>query len=315
MKNQQIKQKLLNFFEDYKREYGKFGSLEVVYDYIGFLKSEKYTKELLKDTWKYCEEQKDIMAKTIFDLNINRSVLDPQNIPEYPFLKNEQLAFKKKAEDNDKTLNVYELLNVFLVNLFIIYDLMDSIKSNKLKGALKDIEGLEIPKLIENAKRESMSFEEVKVLPDKKFLIDNAKMLGASIEVVNKYIIDQIDSEEFLANGKTDSKLSFNKAKSVLNIYGQEIKIQRKSDKPHDHFILEYLFEQENIFDEADFSDIAKTKLGIKEYNGAKDWHTLRHACDRLNKKVEKSTKAQEKEFLIYHSGKTGWCKINPKYL
>lgn len=315
MDKQNIKRKLNNSLEAYKQEYGKFGSLEVVYDYIGFLKSEKYTNELLKDTWKYCEEQKDIMAKTIFDLNIDRSVFDPQNIPEYPFLKNEQLAFKKKIEDNDKTLNVYELLNVFLVNLFIIHDLMDSIKSNKLKGALKDIKGLEIPKLIENAKRESMSFEEVKVLPDKKFLIDNAKMLGASIEVVNKYVIDQIDSEEFLAKGKTECKLSFDQDKSILNIYGQEIKIQRKSDKPNDHYILEYLFDREDIFDEADFADIAITKLEIKEYNGAKDWHKLRHACDRLNKKVEKSTNGKEKEFLEYHSGKTGWCKINPKYL
>ena len=52
-----------------------------------------------------------------------------------------------------------------------------------------------------------------------------------------------------------------------------------------------------------------------KEYDNTKDWNVLRHACDNLNKKVEKSTGGKEKEFLKYTTGKTGWCKINPKYL
>jgi len=315
MKNQQIKQKLNNFFEEYKREYGKFRSLELIYDYIGFLKSEKYTKELLKNNWKYCEKQKDIMAKTIFDLDIEKQLFDPQNIPQYPFFKKEQKEFSKKIKEKDESLNVYEIMNILLVNLFLIYDIMDSIKNNRLKGILKDVKNLEIPKLLENAKKESMAFESVNVLPDKKVLIDYAKIHGASIEVVNKYIIDQIDSEEFLAKGKAKNKLSFDKDESVLNIYGQEIEIQRKSDKPNDHYVLEYLFEQDDIFDTADFRDIAETKLGVLEYDGAKDWNILRHACERLNQKVEKSTNGKEKDFLIYRTGKTGWCKINPKYL
>ena len=53
----------------------------------------------------------------------------------------------------------------------------------------------------------------------------------------------------------------------------------------------------------------------MSEYDNTKNWSVLRHACDRLNKKVEKSTNGKENEFLKYHTGKMGWCKINQKYL
>jgi hypothetical protein len=160
-----------------------------------------------------------------------------------------------------------------------------------------------------------MSFSSIKVLPDKELRFSSSQVFDSAIQIVNKCIIDQIDGEEFLSKSQLESKLSFDKNKSELNIYGQVVKIQLKSDKPNDHYVLEYLFEQENIFDEADFRDIAETKLGVLEYDGAKDWNILRHACERLNRKVEKSTNGKEKDFLIYRIGKTGWCKINPKYL
>jgi len=315
MQKQQIKQKLKNYLETFKQEKGGFKSLEVIYEYINFLKSEKYTKELLKDTWKYAEEQKNILTSSIDDIKKEDLVLDPKNLLNSPIFKKEMKISQERIDNEEEVFNTSELVPVMLTSLMTTCDMMSSIKNNELSDSLKQIKDLDISSLLCNAKNMTMGFQNMEVLPDKNVTIENSQFHEASIEIVNKYIIDQIDSEEFLTKGESKSKLSFDKKKSELNIYGDIVKIQLKSDKPNDHYILEYLFEQENIFDEADFRDIAETKLSMTEYDSSKDWNVLRHACDNLNKKIAKATNEKEKEFLIYTTGKTGYCKINPKYL
>jgi hypothetical protein len=51
------------------------------------------------------------------------------------------------------------------------------------------------------------------------------------------------------------------------------------------------------------------------EYDGQNDWPTYRHACDNLNDKILKATDNKIIGFITYTTGKTGWCKINQKYL
>jgi hypothetical protein len=308
MEKSKIKQKLKNFLEDFKREIGGFKSQEVIYNYVSFLNSEKYTKELLKDMLLYAEEQKKkllLEASKVKDFDI---VIDPNNLAELSVFEREQKASKDKIKNKDHSFDVYDAMPIMLTYLIMIYDFMDSIKNNKFSESLTQIEGLEVSDLLRNSKSEAMGFHVIKVLPDKSAVIQNTKLYGASIELINKFVIDQIDSEEFLNRRGIENKIGFDKNRSVLIIHGKEIKIQRKADKPNDHFVLEYLFEQDDIFNEADFADIAKTKLGLKEYDGERDWNKLRHACDRLNDKVGE-------KFLVYHTGKTGWCKISPKYM
>jgi len=315
MKKQQIKQKLKNYLEDFKKESGGFKSFGVIHDYINFLKSENYTKELLKDTWKYAEEQKNILTSSINDIKKEDLVLDPKNLLNSPIFKKEMEISQKRIDNKEDVFNASELVPVMLTSLMTTCDMMSNIKNNELSDSLKQIKDLDVSSLLDNAKNMTMGFQNMEVLPDKKMPVENSQFHEASIEIVNKYIIDQIDSEEFLSKGESENKLSFEKEKSELNIFGDIIKIQLKSDKPNDHYILEYLFKQDNIFDEADFRDIAETKLEIIDYDSTKDWNVLRHACDNLNKKIAKATNEKEKEFLIYTTGKTGYCKINPKYL
>ncbi|MFH1030582.1 MAG: hypothetical protein V1770_04975 [bacterium] len=312
-----IRIKLNNFLEEFKQEMGGFKSFEVIYDYIGFLRSEKYTKELLANFFKYAGEQKKLIAENLDNVKEADFIFNLQNltVPQLPFFKKEFELCQEKINKNEDPLRVDDILAGFLSVLLSIYDIMHSIKNNAPRGIIRKAKNTDSKTLIQKAKDEAFGFQNATIFPDTNIIFQNTQMFAASIEIINKYIIDQIDAEEFQKSGAKKYKLSFDKEKSILNICGQEIKIQRKSDKPNDHYILEYLLEQENIFDEADFQDIAREKLGMKEYNPVKDWDKLRHACDQLNKKVEKSTNEQEKEFLKYRTGQKGWCKINPKYL
>ncbi len=314
MQKSQIKQKLLNFYDDFKKEQGGFKSLEVLYEYCNFLQSEKFTKGLLKDKWEYAEKQKEVVTKGATEMDLNSFSLDPKNLSALPGFSKEMSVCQKRIDKGIERLDIYDMVPIMILSLLIVTDVMSSIKNNKVADSL-NAHNIDISKLMENAKNASMSFSTLKVAPDKNITIDNSKFLESAVQVLNKYIIDQIDSEEFLTKGEDKSKLSFDKKKSELNIFGDIIKIQLRSDKPNDHYILEYLFALDNIFDEADFRDIAETKLGMSEYDSSKDWNILRHACDNLNKKIAKATDEKEKEFLIYTTGKTGYCKINPKYL
>jgi len=315
MNKQQIKQKLRNFLEEYEVEIGGLKSLEVIYNYITFLKSKKYIQEVLKDVWGYAEKQQKILLENGDNIKVkDLLVLDPQNIPKLPVFKKEMAIYQKRFNAKDEKINIDELTPIFLMNLLTIHISMESIKNNELSNSIKQIKGLDVSQLSKNTGKQSMAFHNIKVAPDKNIVLESAKIHGAAIEAINKQIIDKIDMEEFLNKDDVTIKLSFNKEKSELNIFGQIIKIQRKSDKPFDHYILEYIFEQENIFDEADFQDIAREKLGMKDYNNQTDWNKLRNACDKLNKKVDEATRGKEKKFLKYHSGATGWCKINSKY-
>lgn len=104
--------------------------------------------------------------------------------------------------------------------------------------------------------------------------------------------------------------LSFDKVKSILKIGDSEINITLKSDKPVAHYVLEYIFEnEEGLQSQSFYSDIRETKFQ-KEKKSNK---TVYDACNNINKKV--SDQAKISNFLIVKSGKTGYTQINPEYL
>ena len=132
-----------------------------------------------------------------------------------------------------------------------------------------------------------------------------------SFAVLNKKIIDELSTEDFIKGYKDD--IYFDKQKSILYIKGKQVKIKRKVDLPLEHYILEYLFEQEDKTEEVYYQDIATEKLKELEYNNTKDWKKYYNACERLQNKIRIDTKIDD--FLIYTTNKTGNVKINKKYL
>jgi hypothetical protein len=272
---------------------------------------------MLGDIFKYVESQKKILKesyknKELDKFNPNEYVFDAKNPSAWPT----NLAFKKVQEsylNKPEEFNIMEGLPINLLNLIMIYDALtktrDKVKSNDLEEANR---------LTEEAKKLALAFIPVKAKDDKGNMIMASFSVSAyflkCMAIVGKYILDNIDAKAWLDSGKPKPPISFDKEKSLLNIRGEEIKIARQKDRPIDHYILECIFSKDDISDPADFSEISREYLK-EEYDKAKDWNKFRHACDNLNKKIEKDTKDRISDFLIYSTEKLGWCKINQKHL
>lgn len=104
--------------------------------------------------------------------------------------------------------------------------------------------------------------------------------------------------------------LAFDKDTSILKIGDKEVRIKIKNDKPNGHYILEYIFEnEEGLQAQSFYSDVLKAKFAKEK----KTNKTMYDACNNINKKV--SDQALISNFLIVKSGKTGYAQINPDYL
>ena len=144
------------------------------------------------------------------------------------------------------------------------------------------------------------------------FIDKNQEMVYAmSFTVLNKKIINELSTEDFIKGHKDN--IFFDNPKSILHIKGKKVKIKRKADLPIEHYILEYLFEQDDKTEEAYYQDIATEKLRELEYNNKTDWKKYYNACERLQDKIRVETNIND--FLIFTTNKTGNVKINKKYL
>ncbi len=316
MTTDQIKNQITAYVRKFKENSGMFKSFEIISDYIDFLESEPYLKKLLTPTISYIDKQIDIIED--FARNnpeqaekMDNITFDPNNPTDMSLpVFTKEIETWKKAIDNKENLSPITGLSIYLMCLIVITNSFEEIKEAQKAGDKKRVD-----ELIEIAKQESFSIISMPVKDNKPVVFTSAQYMAMCMEMVSKYILDAIDSQAFLTNDKQQTAISFNKDKSILNIYGQEIKIAMKNDKPTDHFILEAIFDNPDKTEETYFKDIAQDYIKIEEYDSSKDWNRFRNACDRLNQKVDKSTNGRYKDFIQYSTGKTGWSKINPKYL
>jgi hypothetical protein len=317
MTTDQIKNQITNYVRQFKENSGTFKSFEVIFDYVNFLESEPYLEKLLSPVLATLYDQMKIMEKIAKDnpeesKKMDNFVFDPNNpasLSDLPIFK-EEIAKWIKAIENKENLPLITGLSIYLTSLIIISNSFEEIKE-----AQKANNNKRAKELIEIAKEESFSLVSMPVKDNKPMVITSSQYLEMCLKMVSKYILDNIDSQAFLDNDKQQTAISFDKDKSILNIYGQAIKIAMKNDKPTDHFILEAIFANPDKTEETYFKDIAQDYIKIEEYDSSKDWNRFRNACDRLNQKVDKSTNGRYKDFIQYSTGKTGWSKINPKYL
>jgi hypothetical protein len=313
MTTDKIKDQLIDFNGQFKKNSGHFKSFEVIFDYISFLKSEPYLKELLDPLFAYVNKQLEIMKGTAkspekskeFD-NISMDILDPSTLSGMPIFSQE-FATWQKALENKQDVSIMALLPVNLLCLLIVSIEMQEIKDSQKAG---DIERAN--ELIKDVMEDSFSImpaHNIKNFPEK--AITSAQFLDSSMEIINKHIIDTIDSQAFLEGNKPISPISFDKENSILYIRGQEIKIALKSEKPIDHYILEAIFAKD-LADQTDFVEISEDYLK-EDYEGNRQ--RFRHACDKLNRKISKATSNKINDFISYTTEKNGWCQINHKYL
>lgn len=104
--------------------------------------------------------------------------------------------------------------------------------------------------------------------------------------------------------------VSFDHKKSVLKIGDKSVHIQQKNDKPNSHYILEYIFENNDGLEaKSYYSEILSSKF----HNDRLTQRSMWRACEMINAKVSKQ--AGLGNFLLIKSGKTGYVQINPEYL
>jgi len=309
-----IKNQLLDYYEQFKANLGLFKSFEVICNYLNFIKSEPYTKSLLGEAIEYSETQYQLSMELLGDPQkideiekATFSFTDPTSFSKFPLFNKEFSSFGAAINSN-KPQNITNSLSMHLFCLISIADNFQIIKDCQEAGDNDEAE-----RLINIVKEESFSVITINNLDGfKPFTLMSPQIVGTAIENVNKHIFDHIDSELFLANEKPPKPLYFNKDASNLYVHGQAIKITLKNDKPLDHYILEALFQNEDLSEKAYFSEIAEDFVG-EDYNS--NWPRYRHACDNLNKKIAKATNNKINDFIEFTTGKTGWCQINPEYL
>ena len=115
--------------------------------------------------------------------------------------------------------------------------------------------------------------------------------------------------EELAKPRNTKIEVSFDRENSVLNIGDKKIKLKLKNDKPNAHYVLEYIFDnEEGLGTQSFYTDIIKAKFP----NEKMEWRSIYRACKDINTKV--GIQANIGDFLIVKSGKTGYTQVNSKY-
>jgi len=285
---QQIKQQLSQYANDFQIEDNSFKKISLIHEYLEFIDNNEKLGHLFKGGK---GQVQDFLVKATQD----------------------KLKPDLKAED---------IVNV-LGDDFIQPDLSvdeHPIKMEMAKAYYSGLSvvasGLDVYKIVDDEKRKKLekSFDEI--------VSDKQKITTFNLffTMLNTDLFNYLDKEEFLNKGndeadKQKAKISFDPKQSVLNFKGEEIKITRKNDLPADHYILDYLFEQEDLDEENYYKQIAKGKIADFDYHAETEWNKYYKACQRLQDKIRTSTKTKIDDFLIFNSGKTAYVKINPKYI
>jgi hypothetical protein len=105
------------------------------------------------------------------------------------------------------------------------------------------------------------------------------------------------------------NKINYDSRKFILKIEAKEINIKPTSRIPKEHFILKEIFEND-LKEMYDYKELLKKNILVDD----EDFKSYYHACDNLNKKIEKVLK-NKKRFIIATQKEDGNIQINPAYL
>jgi hypothetical protein len=312
---ERIKEKLNDFNLNFKRNAGLLAGHIIIYNYIDFLKTEPYLKELLSPLFSYTKEQMGSLIDIVLDpekekaLNeLEFDILKPETVSSLPVFKTE-FSYCQKAIENDENINLRVMLSVYLVSLETIVLGVQEIKDCQKSGDIKRAN--ELIEQIKDDAFELMPAHGIKNMPEFKPML-SSQYLDICIEQINKHIIDHIDAQSMFSEEKPKSDLFFDNKKSLLYIKDYKIKISRSPELSLDHYILDVIFQNEDKDEDVYFKDVAK-HMG-EDYDKSEDWRKFYRACKLLNEKVQNDTDNKIINFIEFHGGNTAYCKINPDY-
>lgn len=290
--NEQIKQHLSKLATDFQIEQNPFQKIVAIKNYIDYINGCERIKPLLVNIKDEKESIKKLLLKSMNDkLDFQMSV--GEMLKEINFVQPELSIEDHPEQPLNKIEPYYSSLNM-MVAIIELYKTVDEKRKKKMDDNFMQIAGN--PQTI--------------AVFTMMFTFLNANLF----DYLNKSNFLNEDKQK-LIDDKKKNQIAFNVSRSILSFRGDNIKISRKNDLPLDHYILEYIFEDELFGEEVYFKDIAEDKLFDKDYNSTTDWNKYYKACQRLQDKIRKSTRAKTDDFLLFNSGKTAHVKINPKYL
>ena len=276
---QQIKEKLANYAVQFQIETSSFQKMAILHEYVNFIGNNKIFSEILSNNDKKTAEFVKEISKDNIDIDNFKSIF-------------KDIGFLKDGVNlKDYPVDILELAKSVFRSLSVMafameeYKQADDKRQKKLEANIKEVFS-----------------DPLKI-----------SIVNMQLSLLNTKLFNILDKEMFLNKNSLENKIIFDKEKSILHIKGKKVKIKRKADLPIEHYILEYLFEQDDKTEEAYYQDIATEKLRELEYNNKTDWKKYYNACERLQTKIQAETNIND--FLIFTTNKTGNVKINKKYL
>lgn len=286
----QIKQTLAQYLTDFQLEDNSFQKFLVIKEYIDYLHSIESLKSILVDEQATIKDLfLNIAKKNLQGSEVEKPALETLNKLEFakPDYGKPDFSFKDSRNKPAEMINKYYNGLKLFVSVLDVYKTISTEKKKEIERGLEAVTN------------------------DFQTMTQYTAMLAC----LNYAIFDYLNKQAFLDESNKNNKISFNSKTSTLDFKGEEIKITRKNNLTKDHYILEYLFEQDDFNNELYYKDIANEKLADLEYISSTDWNKYYKACQRLQDKIRTSTKSKIDDFLIFNSGKTAHVKINPKYI
>lgn len=298
-----IKTQLLEFCNEFRKHAGTFYSYQIVHNYISFISSDKsiaiFLLPVVNSLGQEASSWKDDDIKKLENIIITEDNLD--GLSDIPYF-NDVFRLWKNDLTEKGVFKPVKALPIYFSFLSVMAHKIEEINEYQKNNQIEEAE-----KLIEEIKEESFSFLLNPV--DKKQTLSYSKFATISMEMVNKYIIDEIDSIAILENNTPKKQIDYDDKNFILYIRGRAVRIKRKNEEPLDHYILKSL-------SESDFKEEVFYSEMIQDFfeGDEKKYRSLYSACERLNDKIFTEDN-NIKDFLEYSSGRKGSCKVNRKYL
>ncbi|PLX27970.1 hypothetical protein C0583_01915 [Candidatus Parcubacteria bacterium] len=142
-------------------------------------------------------------------------------------------------------------------------------------------------------------------------------LLDFTMQIVNSGFFEKISENKFI-DDKEDEKTSFDEKRGLLYLKGEKITINKQDKITNAYKILKYIFitNKDNLTDDFFYSEIAENEFNEIDYkNRNNNWQKYHTACKDIQSKIEKQTKDNISDFLIFNTGRTGKVSINKKYI
>lgn len=143
-------------------------------------------------------------------------------------------------------------------------------------------------------------------------------LLQLSFKVINTEVFDRLDKLHFLQAGAHIGRTYFDEIKSILYIKGLSVRINIQDRITNAHKMLRHFFivNEKNLRDDFYYAEVAEDEFHELDYTHRENnWRKYHYACEDINRKVERQTNGQIKDFLVFNTGIKGSVKINEKYL